>query len=272
MTELRQIFIKDGCGTDQLACVESNGGLAVNIQDQTSETIDAYFVRELSSFTLAADTPMSTTTTLEYDFTATGGHGISIGNELILLDIVSDRSLQAVATNVVGDVITLDRPIDHVYPSATSLARITSSDMAVDGSVTPVIFTVRAGVDPIDGVRTFLTGLSTSSMDYTRFMGRDPLPNGLVFRIVNGFQKTIFNFKTNREIAQFCYDVNLEGKAPAGQFGLAVRITFGGQDKHGVVLRVSGDSVIQWIVQDDLTSAEDITALQASLEGHKVTD
>lgn len=269
MSRFEEIVIKDGCGTDQLMCVESNGGAAVNIQDQTSEPIDAYFVREISSFTLAADTLMSTPTTLQYAFTATAGHGLISGNELILLDVVGDRALQAIATNVVGNVITLDRPIDHVYPSATSLARITSSDMAVDGSVTPVIFTFRAGTDPVDGVRLLLTGLDSTAMDFSTFGGQAALTNGLVLRIVNGFQKTIFNFKTNREIAQFCYDVNLEAKAPAGQHGLAVRISFGGQDKHGIVLRLSGDSVLQWIVQDNLTLQD---ALQASLEGHKVTN
>ena len=142
--------------------------------------------------------------------------------------------------------------------------------MNVDGSVTPVIFTLRAGVSPIDVVRVFLTGLSSSSQDFTKFMGRTALPRGLVFRIVNGFQKTTFNFKTNRELAQFCFDVNLEAKAPSGQYGLSVRITFGGQDKHGIVIRLSGNSVLQWIVQDNLTVATNVEALQASMQGHKV--
>ena len=79
----------------------------------------------------------------------------------------------------------------------------------------------------------------------------------------------IFCFKSNQEIKQFCYDVAYSDKAPAGSFGLVARISFGGQSKHGVVLRISDDDVIQWVVQDDLT---ELTSLKVSVQGHETEE
>lgn len=263
----KRVALTDINGRD--LALESNGGVPVNVQDQTSQPVDNYFNQSISNFSLAADTVASTVSTMEYTLTANPLHGILLGDEILLLDVPSDNSLQCVVTLVVGDVITIDRPIDHVFPAATALGRIVTSNMAVLGSLAaPQIFTFRAGVNPVDVVRIFLTGLDDSSMDYTKFLGIPALTNGLVLRICNGFQKTIYCFKTNQEIAQFCYDVNLEGKAPAGQYGFASRISFGGQDKHGVVIRLSGTSVLQWIVQDDLTA---LINMFGSVEGHRVT-
>jgi hypothetical protein len=251
-----------------IANVGLNSGLDVNVSDQTTEPEDILFVQEISSFTLAADTTASgiTAGSLVYDFTATAGHGIAPLDEIILIDQASERVLQAEALNVVGNVITLDRPIDFAYPSATTLGRITTSNMAVDGSVTPQIFTARAGSTPLDFVRFIVTMLDDTSMDDGKFGGITALSDGLVFRIANSFQKTIFNFKTNGDIAQFCYDTSYASKAPGGQYGFNARITFGGPSKHGVVLRITSNDVLQWVVQDDLTN---LISLRIAGEGHK---
>jgi len=248
---------------------ESNGAIPVNIQDQTSEPVDSFFNKEISPFSLAAPTSVSTKDVLVYTFTAAPGHGIVLFDEILLLDVIADRVLQCIVVDVSGDVITIDRPIDHIYP-ITTLGRVVICEMAVAGSLAdPQIYTFRAGTNPVDVTRLLLTGLDGSSMDYSSFLGMPELDNGLVLRIVNGFQKTIFNFKTNRDIVQFCYDVNLEGKAPSGQFGFSARITFAGQDKHGVAIRISGESALQWVVQDDLTP---LISLASSAQGHRVTD
>lgn len=245
----------------------TKGALDTNTQDQFTPSVDSYFIKSVSNFSLALDTPVSTVTTLEYDFTAAPGHGMVIGNEILLLDVVGDRSFQAMVLNVAGDVITTDRPIDHLFPAATALGRIVTSEMAVDGSITPQIFSVRAGVVPSDIIRTLLTMTGTTAMDDGKFGSLPALTRGLVFRIVNGRQQTIFNFKTNQEIKQFCFDVNYSDKAPAGQYGLSARMSFGGQDKHGVTLRISGLSALQWIVQDNLTGA---LSIKTSDQGHEV--
>ena len=250
--------------------IESTGYLPVSIQDQTTEPIDALFNQSISNFTLDADTVESTDIVLNYEFEAAGGHGIAPSDEVLLLDVIADRVLQAVVISVVTNTITIDRPIDHAFPSATTLGRIVTSEMAVVGSLAvPQIYTFRAGVMPVDAVRFLLTMTHTTAATDDQFGGITALTNGLVFRIYNGLHKTTFNFKSNRDIRQFCYDVNYSDKAGPSLHGTSSRISFGGQDKHGVVLRTSGDSVIQWVVQDDLTG---LTSLVASVQGHIVTE
>lgn len=251
---------------------ESNGGVPVNQQDQTSPPVDSYFAQEISPFTISTDTVASGITTLVYTFTASPAHGIVGGAEILLLDVAADRPFYAIALTVVGDLITVDRPIDHLFPAASTLGRIVTTEMAVDGSVTPQIFSMRAGQIPVDAVRFMITATNNNDMDYSLFAGMAALPRGLVFRIVNHFQKTIFCFKTDREIAQFCFDLAYQPKAPAGEFGLVARVTFGGQAKHGVVLRIKDTDVLQWVVQDKLDGAVGILSLKISTEGHETTD
>lgn len=230
--------------------------------------LDALFAMSISNFTIASVVTPSTIDTLRYNFTATAGHGIAIGNELLLLDVVADWSLQCVALNVVTNLITIDRPIDHAF-AAGSLGRIVTTNMVVDGSVTPKIFTVRAGAIPVEATRFMLTMTSTSPMDDARFGGIDALTRGLVFRIVNGFQKTVFCFKSNQEIKQFCFDVDYSDKAPAGSNGLVARLTFNGEHTHDDVLRFKDTDALQWVVQDNLTVGGDLTTLVASAQGRE---
>ena len=249
--------------------IEKNGGIPVNLQDQTSPPIDALFAQSISDFTISVDTVASGIDTIVTTFEATAGHGILIGDEVLLLDPDGDWSFYAEVLNVAINTITVDRPIDYSFPSATSLCRIVTTEMAVDGSVTPQIFSVRAGANPSDFTRFMITMTDDSSMDDSRFGGLPALTRGLAFRIVNSFQKTIFSFKANQEIKQFCYDVDYSSKAPAGQFGLSARISFAGQEKHGVALRIKDNDVIQWVVMDDLT---DLISMKISAQGHDVTD
>jgi hypothetical protein len=247
----------------------TNGGLDVNIQDQHTPALDSLFAQSVpgGNFTLAADTIASTVTTLVYTFTATAGHGIIIGDEIILLDVIGSRSFYAEVMNVAVDVITVDRPIDHVFLAASTLGRRVTTEMAVDGSVTPQIFSIRAGDIPLDATRFMITMTSASAMDDSKFGSLAKLSRGLVLRIVNSFQKTMLCFKSNQEIKQFCFDLAYADKSPAGENGLSARLSYGGQDKHGVTLRISTGDVIQWIVQDDLTG---LLSMKISAQGHEV--
>jgi hypothetical protein len=256
--------------TGKVLTLEDNGDsicMPVCVQDQHTRPIDSLFAQQISAFTIAADTGESglTQPTLIYSFTATAGHGISPLDPILLLDVAADRSLQCVALNVVGNAITIDRPIDHDFKAATTLGRITAVNMAVNGSVTEQIFTFRAGSVPTDCTRFILTMRDNSSMDDNTFGGLPALTRGVVLRTFNGSHETLQNWKTNGDITQFCYDTRYNDKAPAGQFGLTSRITYGGQDKHGVVIRISGTDAIQIIVQDDLTG---LISFQMAVQGH----
>ena len=243
-------------------------GYDVTLQDPTSPLIDSYFLQSTGTFSLAADMVASTVDILEYDMLATAGHGIIVTDEILLIDVLDDISFYAVVVGVAGDVITLDRPIDHSYEAATTLGRTVISNMAVNGSITPQIFTVRGGaLEAHDITRMFLTMLSASSMDDGKFGSLLALTNGLVLRVVDGYQQVIFNFKTNQDIKQFAYDLSYSTKSAAGQHGLVARMSFAGQDKHGAVIRLNNVDALQWIVQDDLTG---LISIKGSAQGSHV--
>ncbi|MCK5018482.1 MAG: hypothetical protein KAS32_15590 [Candidatus Peribacteraceae bacterium] len=236
---------------------DENGNVEVVLQDQVTEPIDALFAQSISNFTISADTTASSATSLNYDFAATAGHGIITGDEILLLDTVGDRALQAVVTNVVTNTITIDRPIDHIYPSASTLGRIVTTEMAVDGSSTPQIFTVRAGTTPIDFTRFILTMLDGTAMDDGKFGGLDSLDNGTVIRVVTeGNVRTLTHWRSNADLKDDMYDVTYSNKAPAGQFGLSSRWTF---TKGEFVVDLDGSTgdYLEILVQDDLSGLAD---------------
>jgi len=249
--------------------LELNGAMPVNIQDQTTPPVDDYFLQSIGNFTISSDTVAATPTTVPKTFEANSGHGIIVTDEILLLDVAQNKNFYSNVTSVSINTIVVDKPMDETFASDTTLGRIVTSEMAVDGSSTPQIFTARAGTTELDITRAIITMQSGSSMDDSRFGSLTALSNGFSFRILNGFKKTIFNFHSNQDIKQFCYDVDYSDRAPAGFFGLSARISFGGQDKHGVTLRIGPNDWLQWIVQDDLT---DMDSIKVALEGHEVTD
>ena len=244
-------------------------GVDVNIQDQHTPPIDSLFLRKLTPFTLSADTVASgkPAASLVYNINVTSGHGLVAGSELLLLDVVSERDFYAVVISSTATAAVLDRPIDHLFPAATTLGRIVSSNMNVNGSVTPVEFSLRAGTIPRDITRIIFTFTGTTIMDDGLFGSITALTRGLVFRIVNSYQRTIFCFKTNGDVKLMAYDgdygTGISG--PNGTDSFSSRITFGGQTKHGVVLRISTGDVLQIVVQDDLRA---MSSCRVSAQGH----
>lgn len=233
-------------------------GVAVFIQDQNTFPLDLEFLRRKSNPTLAVDTVVDARTV-----TLTAGHGAIAGDvlELVKLSNGSDF-IQVRVLTVVGDVLTIDSPLNHVYTTTDSQMAISDDNMAVDGSVTPQIFSVNPAANQagdINRVMTIMTG--TSDMDFTTFgdiVGG--LINGCVLRINNGdgTYRHIANFKNNGDIEHFTYDSRYFTNKAGGIRGFTARGTFNGQDKHGVAIRLDGalGESIELVVQDDLTPLE----------------
>jgi len=252
---------------EQCNFTQTNGNVDVQLGDQHTPPIDSLFAKEVSSFSLTASTSVSLKTTLSYQLTAAAGHNITSTSEVLLLDTAANRSFFAGVVTATTSTITVDRPIDHSFPVA-SLGRRVSTNMAVVGTTTPQIYTVRAGRVPVDITRIIIAITDSTAMDDGKFGGIAALPKGIVFRILNSYQKTIFCFKTNGEIKQMAFDGNYQTgvSGPLGTESFISRITFAGTEKHGVVLRVADDDVLQIIVQDDLSA---LGSLKVSAQGHE---
>jgi hypothetical protein len=246
-----------------------NNSFDVSLKDQTTPVVSSYFLRSLSTFSIISNTIASgiEVEDLQFNIYVDSTNNIISGTEILLLDTSADREFYAIVkiVNGVNNKLTLDRLIDHAFIANTALCRIVSSEMSVDGSVTPVIFSARAGSIPRDITRMLITIIDNASMDMGKFGSLVSLSNGITFRISDGYNKTIFNFKNNGEIGNFCYDTDFipASQGPSGSEGFKARITF---TRMGVVLRIQDLEVIQWIVTDNLTGLD---SLKIALQGHE---
>lgn len=245
-------------------------GVKTYIQDQTTGLLDLPFLQELStSATLAVDTIVDTRF-----ITLSPGHGAVVGNWIELGSTI-DGSLfmQARIIGVVGDVIEICTPVNRVYTPSTTAVILSNDNLAVNGSVTPVVFRVNpTGVQEGDMVRFVIVMTDNAAMDFETFGGIvGGLTRGLVFRINNGdgTYRNIVNYKTNGQIELYAYDARYFTNIGGGTRGFSSRKTWGGQDKQGVVVRLNGSigESLEVIVQDDLTS---LISLYVLCMGHEV--
>jgi len=280
LNDMRQVQIIDSSGT--VWELEQNGAMPVNIQDQTSEVIDLHLSQLLTVFTLTAGTSIGDTSlTGDTD----GVYTPLVGDIVCLKEDLAFYQAEILTVTPNGGAnytLALDTPLDYAYTVAGGCS-VRNINLAVDGSVTPVIFnlspanlTVGTQWDVVRVVMVFqgpgLGGASPAPTD-SDFGTQAAATKGIVFRKKDGVYKNYFNVKTNGDLRAHMYDVTYTGTSRAGDYGTSCRRTFGGQSKNGVVIRLeskaSNSDEFQAIVQDDLTAH---TTIQFIAQGHIVTD
>lgn len=249
---------------------EGNTAVKVFIQDQTSPALLIKANKVLASSTLATPTVIG-----ERTCTVASSTGMTVGNMLIATSVVGHRYYFGDILAIDGDDIEVDTPFDYAY-EAGQQADATTTDMSVDGSVTPQVFGLRVAEPPsgidvaIDVTRLIFACSTENAVDLSKFgdiVGG--LTRGLVVRHRNNTFMNIFNVKTNGDIAALMYDwTPYAATNPVqGQNGFSARMSFAGQDKVGVTIRVEKLEDLEFIIQDDLSTIEN---LQITIEGHVV--
>lgn len=247
----------------------TNPSLDVNIQDQTTATVILPLVQLLESTNLSIVTIIN-----EHILTVDNSTNFGIGQHIRIINSEEDRFYAGFIIDINLNVITVDSPLDFNF-SIGSEVTVSNPNMNVDGSVTPVIFTLRTGnlsiPSRVDITRIIIACESDSSVDLNKFCDLPALTNGIVFRKRNGIIDNIFNIKSNSDLANIAYDwTPYSASNPAqGVDGFISRLTFGGQNKIGVVLRIESDGNLVIWIQDDLT---DLIRLSIVAEGHIVQD
>lgn len=246
-------------------------GLGVFIQDQTTPVLTVPFLQGRAAISLAVDTVLDSRT-----ITLDPGHGTLVGETIELADPIALKFMQSEVVAVNIDVITLDQPVNRVYFALTAIAQRSVSDMLMDGSVTPQVFSIlplpsQAG----DMVRVILELEGTTDMDSASFGSDAALLNGCVIRVVeaDGTFKNLFNFKTNGDFIAQGFDHSfLQPRVPGNNTrAFTSRVTWGGQSKHGVVIRLDGSlgEQLQVVIQDNLTLGVN-TKLKITAQGHEL--
>lgn len=242
-------------------------GLGVFIQDQTTEPLDVALLQDRGSFTLASDTVLSSRF-----FDANAGHGIAVGEVIELANSIT--FMQARVLAVVTNAIEIDTPINHVYTSGDTAIR-SSEDLRVNGSVTPQIFSILplAGQSG-DITRIIIAIESAMAMDFTKFGSLASLTNGCMLRVKRkgGDFRNLFNFKNNGDFIEKAFDHHFQDKIGGGGFGFVARLTYAGQSKHGVTIRLDGSlgEELQLVIQDDLSAG--LTKFRVTAQGHELQE
>ncbi len=248
-------------------------GSAMFIQDQTTPVLTIPMLNTRTAITLAATAAVN-----QNIIVLEPGHGVTVGEIVELAKANESNFMQASAVVVATDTITLDSPLNTEYvPADTALA--SSSNMLVDGSSTPVIFSIlplptQAG----DMVRIILelNGGANQVMDFSKFGSDAALTKGVVVRINNGdgTYRNLFNFKRNGDFIRQGFDHGfLEPKTGNTITGFVSRVTWGGQNKHGVVIRLDGSlgESLEIVVQDALDATNN-TLFFIGAQGHELQE
>jgi len=244
-----------------------NRGVDVNVQDQTTPPVLFRLNQVIGETTLAIATSIG-----DKSVTVTDSTGMVIGQYVSILSAPDNRFYLAKILGISGDIVTLDTPLDFAFPIGSGVA-FRNANMNVNGSVTPQVFSVRGDVADIaaeiDITRIIFSMTCDTVVTFAKFGDLTALTNGIVLRRKNGDYNNIFNIKSNAEIAGLMYDMTIYSADNPQQAvdGLNARLTFGGQNKIGVVIRIAAGEDLQLIVQDDLSG---LLNFEIMVEGHIV--
>ena len=251
-------IITDSTGNELV--LEANGSMPVTLQDQTTPPVILPLSRLIAEDETAVETVEDA-----YTITLADSTGFIAGNLVFIANVPQNEIMFCEQVGApAGNVITIDRPIDYAFPVG-SYVSTNSTNMAVDGSITPVIFSLRPGtVDvplTVDVTRVMIGMHTSTAVDLSKFGDLAALTYGVTLRRVDGVKSNIFNIKSNGELASIAYDIRFYDaqNANQGQHGLISRLTFAGQNKMGVAIRIGPDEDLQLIIHDDLTGLLNFT-------------
>lgn len=230
----------------------------VYVLDNTSQSVKYYASK-------AAGAPMTlgvNTVVGSYTLTMSTGHTFTANDEIFIASV--NRVFYAIVLSVATNVLTLDRPIDYVFSTTSTIVLEVTTNMNVNGSVTPQIFSIETSalstdIIHINGYR--LSMLDGSAMDDSTFGGITALTRGLVFRKISadGSHFVYWSAKTNGELSLLIDNMQYSSKAPTGKYGVSFESKL--LESNGVSIELLPGEELQAIVQDDLTGLDSIKVL-----------
>jgi len=238
----------------------------VSIQSGTTPLFVVNFSNIVAETTLTGATALD-----DYIINVTSSTGFLIGQYLTIYSVASNRVFFAKVLVIISGAITLDRPLDFAFAIGDDVT-VGSTEMNVDGSVTPQIFGVRnPGIADIPleiDISRLMFAMLTATTPTLTDLGDIPngVTRGVQIRRVDGTYQNISNFKSNNEMKNLMYDIEVQTVAQNAQDGLTGRFTF---ERLGQVVRIGAGEDLQIIIQDDLTSLNSFTVIA---EGSQVTD
>jgi hypothetical protein len=217
--------------------------------------------------TLSANTSSGDTS---IDIQAGDYANYDVGDWLFLEDNnTQETEFMQITVKPGSPTLTLDRPLDNAYASATATVEEVVVNMATNGSLSsPISFKVQPPSDEIWHItRINLAAVTTNASASDDFLSITALTNGVVLRQDNnGVKKTWTNWKADSDIMTDQYDLDNVPTVPAAGAGQRGRWWLKRAD---VIIRLDGSTsdFVEFLVQDDLTGA-DLSEWYMKAQGH----
>ena len=257
---------------DSIASIYNFGyqdNIDVNVQDQTTRSVGFKFTRRLTSaYSLATPTIPNS-----YRIGLTDATGISVNDKISLCqDHSAPAKFFAYVTAIDNDTLVVNVPMDVVFSSDNDacLYVVDNTLNELGSPSSQVIYSIKNESSiPIDITRLMFKMITDDTPNLLTFGDLPALEHGMLVRmkLLDGTYNNIYNIRVNSEFVLIAYDYDtyLATNPQQGQNGLGVRLTFAGQEKHGVALRIMGYEELQIVCQDDYT---DILDFKVMGQGH----
>ena len=247
--------------TNEVENVKSRSG-SLNVAPTYKDDIvaDYYLYRTDATVSITTNTSID-----DKSINVNSTVGVVVGDVITIYEYIYMFQSLVTATNATH--ITFGSPLDFNFTS-NALVEIGEWNMAVDGSVTPQIFTIKSPPNQsihIHGYRSSI--LDTTDMDDGKFGGITQLTNGVIYRYVNGITKNLCLIVNNLGFYEIGFVTEYSDKAPAGQYGFRARKDIPNLNGVAITLDYSDASEFQVHIQDDLTALDLFATI---INGHMV--
>ena len=214
-------------------------------------------------------------------FNVVDGTEFEVGESFSIVNALGKRFFAAKIVSISSNEITVASLIDFEY-QIDDYCNSRKTNMAVDGSVAPQKFSIRGAIEQevpvsLDITRTIWGALCDKAVDLKKFIDIPALTNGVLVRKINRVTGQTLNYFTLR--SNYDFDLHtldwvpyLSTNPQQGTNGMTCRLTFNGDDKCGVTIRLNEYDDLEMIVQDDLTVlTQSIELFENLIEGHIVS-
>ena len=235
----------------------------VSIQDYTGE-LESYFLINVKGSGMLISDSME----LSNNVTVNSTTGCVIDESIYIYNGIS--SFQALITDIAGNTITFTPIIDKDFIAGESYFDCGSTNIAVDGSVNPVIFSIKPPYNVSWDIEAISVNfIDNADMDASTFGSRTSLINGLLIRRSDGDYNNLFMIYNNNGLLLRGFDLLNIPKAPSGVYMFDFRLLF--EKTYGSIIRLEGNlsDRLEIVVSDDLTSQ---TRIVSTISGHLIDE
>lgn len=247
-------------------------------RDQTTEDVSHFLTRLLDTFTIDTNRTLD-----DYSFSITTTGVTPVAGDMACFKEGS-KFLQAeilTVTPITGDqyTIDIDKPLNYAY-TTSAICELGNKNLASGTSAATIAAPIQFRSSPAgmaagtawDICRMIIVADDGTVVDdWSEFVNLTALTNGILLRVENsaGRRETLGVFKSNLDFAAEAYDADLFALSPASGGAMKVRSSFNGNDKRGVVKRLTADDSDEFsmYVRDNITAVDN---LFIKIQGHFV--